>query len=466
MSLRERWFAARNRGALDSVGCVDASQCPRQSPRHQRTKEERFMTKEPARQGRRIGRRTVLGAAGAGLAMGGFPAILRAQGGGAIKVGVPTILSGRVALLGTSSVGGLKSVFDKVNAAGGINGRKIELVVRDSKGQPQEAAKVTRDLINNDGCQIIIDGEASSGAFAVHEVIREIGVLCIHTNSETSSLTADPKLHIPTAFRTARQGIHDAIGGGDYAARISKAKGLKKWVTCSPDYAYGRANTAEFMEYAKHFDPAIQVIEESWPKLFQPDYTEVVTKVLNAKADAMYSALWGGDLVAFIDQGNLYGVFEKLTCFMVNLGDYGVVDEVKQFPPGVHSGGRYNRTVPPTPENQAWYEEYVKANKAKPTNWSWENAVAAQMVVEALKATNGDTNGKKLAEVVKGMKIKSPFGVDGTVTMRAEDHTLVNYVIGYGLSQPKDPYIKDFQTSAWEPIHELEKQWKKKQGYA
>jgi len=413
-------------------------------------------------------RRRLIKAAGAtaAAATAGFPAILKAQGGGTIKIGVPTILSGRVALLGTSSVGGLKTVFDKVNASGGINGKKIELVVRDSKGQPQEAAKVTRDLINNDGCQIIVDAEASSGAFAVHEVIREVGVLCIHTNSETTSLTADPKLHVPTAFRTARQGIHDAIGGGEYAARISKAKNLKKWVTCSPDYAYGRSNTAEFMEYAKHFDGSIQVIEESWPKLFQPDYTEVVTKVLNAKADAMYSALWGGDLVSFIDQGNLYGLFDKLTCFMVNLGDYGVVDEVKQFPEGVHSGGRYNRTVPATPENEAWYQEYVKLNKSKPTNWSWENAVAAQMLVEALTKTSGDTNGKKLAEVIKGMTIKSPWGADGTLTMRAEDNTLINYIIGYGLSQPKEPFISAFQSSNWPAIIELEKQWKKKQGYA
>ncbi|TAJ89929.1 ABC transporter substrate-binding protein [Reyranella sp.] len=416
---------------------------------------------------RRTGRRQILKGAGALATAGviGMPAIVKGQSG-AIKIGVPTILSGRVAVLGQTSVGGLKVVFDKVNETGGINGRKIELVVRDSKGAPQEAAKVTRDLINNDGCQIIIDAEASSGAFAVQEVIREIGVLCIHSNSETSSLTADPKLHVPTAFRTARQGIHDAIGGGDYAAKIAKAKGLKKWATCSPDYAYGRSNTAEFMEYAKHFDGNIQVVEESWPKLFQPDYTEVVTKVLNAKADAMYSALWGGDLVAFIDQANLYGLFDKQASFMVNLGDYGVVDQVKQFPQGVYSGGRYNRTVPPTKENEEWYQNYVKTQKHKPTNWSWENDVAAQMVVEALKKTNGDTNGKKLAEVIKGMTIKTQFGVGGSVTMRAEDNTLVNYIIGYGVSLSKEPYIADFQTSPWEPIYELEKQWKKKQGYA
>ena len=104
----------------------------------------------------------------------GAPAISRAQTG-AIKIGVPTILSGRVAILGQTSVGGLKVVFDKFNEAGGINGRKIEMVVRDSKGAPQEAAKVTRDLINNDKCEIILDAEASSGAFAVQEVIRESG---------------------------------------------------------------------------------------------------------------------------------------------------------------------------------------------------------------------------------------------------------------------------------------------------
>jgi len=162
-----------------------------------------------------------------------------------VKIGMPTILSGRVAQLGTSSRNAVMLEVDKINAAGGLAGRQIEMVIRDSKGQPQEAARVARDLVNTDGCELLIDAEASSGAFAVHEVARDLGVLCIHTNSETSSLTADPKQHIPNAFRTARQGVHDSIVGGSYAATIAKAKGLKKWATCSPDYAYGRDTTAE-----------------------------------------------------------------------------------------------------------------------------------------------------------------------------------------------------------------------------
>ena len=92
----------------------------------------------------------------------------------------------------------------------------------------------TRQLINGDGCEIIIDAESSAGAFAVQEVIRELKVLCVHTNSETSSLSADPKIRVPTAFRAARQGIHDAIVSATYAANIAKAQaGSKTWMSCS-----------------------------------------------------------------------------------------------------------------------------------------------------------------------------------------------------------------------------------------
>ncbi len=233
------------------------------------------------------------GAAVAGSAIAGFPFVSHAQNK-PIKIGVPTILSGRVAMLGQASVNALRMEFDKFNATGGLNGRLVELVVRDSKGQPQEAARVARELVTADGCEIIIDAEASSGAFAVHEVARDLGILVIHSNSETSSLTADPKLRVPTAFRCARQGIHDAVVGGAYAARVAKEKGLKRWMTVSPDYAYGRDTTAEFLEYAQFFNKDIEVTGQVWPKLFQADYSEVITRLLSGKPQAIYSALWGG----------------------------------------------------------------------------------------------------------------------------------------------------------------------------
>jgi len=88
-----------------------------------------------------VSRRSTLALMGAGAMTIATPWVARAQAK-TIKIGMPTILSGRVAQLGTSSRNGAMIEVDKVNAAGGLAGRQIEMVIRDSKGQPQEAARV------------------------------------------------------------------------------------------------------------------------------------------------------------------------------------------------------------------------------------------------------------------------------------------------------------------------------------
>ena len=412
----------------------------------------------------RLNRRSLLkGAAASTVGILAAPMVARAESK-SIKIGMTTILSGRVAQLGTSSRNAVMMEVEKINAAGGLAGRQIEMVIRDSKGQPQEAARIARELINTEGCELLIDAEASSGAFAVHEVARDLGMLTLHTNSETSSLSADPKLRLPNAFRLARQGVHDAIVGGAYAAKVAKAKGLTKWMTTSPDYAYGRDTTAEFMTYVKYFNPDVEVVGEAWPKLFQPDYTEVLTKILQTKPQALYSCLWGGDLTAFIDQGNIYALFQQTETFAVNMADYTALTAVKNLPKGIHSGDRYIKTFPNTPENAAWGDAYRAKYNEYPTNWSWENASAMHFLAAAAKKANS-ADGAKLAEALTGLTIESPFGTDGHVTLRADDHTIVGYAIGWGTTIPSEPYVTDMTAGDWKQIFELEADWKKKKNY-
>jgi branched-chain amino acid transport system substrate-binding protein len=411
-----------------------------------------------------ISRRAVVkGATATAIGVIATPMISRAQAK-TIKIGMPTILSGRVAQLGTSSRNAVMLEVDKVNAAGGLAGRSIEVVIRDSKGQPQEAARVARELVNSDGCEILIDAEASSGAFAVHEVARDLKVLCLHTNSETSALTADPKQRIPNAFRVCRQGIHDSIVGGAYAAKVANAKKLTKWMTCSPDYAYGRDTTAQFVEYLKHFKSDVEVVSEAWPKLFQPDYTEVVTKVLQTKPQALYSCLWGGDLTSFIEQGNIYALFTQTETFAVNMADYTALTVVKNLPKGIHSGNRYIKTFPKTLQNAAWADAYRAKFNEYPTNWSWQNATAINFLAAAAKTAN-TTDGAKLAEALRGLTIDSPFGSNGKLTIRAEDQTLVGYAVGWGPTIPTEPYVPEVTAGDWKQIIELEAAWKKKNNY-
>jgi branched-chain amino acid transport system substrate-binding protein len=410
-------------------------------------------------------RRNFIKAAGALTVTGlGFPYISRAQDR-PIKIGIPTILSGRVAQLGISSRNAIMMEVDKFNAAGGLGGRKIEIIARDSKGKPDEAANNTRQLVNADGCEIILSAESSAGAFAVQEVIRELKVLCIHTNSETSALSADPKIRVPTAFRAARQSIHDAIVSASYAGHVAKAKGLKTWMSCSPDYAYGRDNTSLFMEYLKKFHPEVEVVGEAWPKLFQADYTENITKILQVKPQALYSALWAGDLVSFVDQSGIYNLFAQTSLFAINMADYTTLTAVKNLPQGIHSATRYLKTFPTGAENAAWADAYKAKYGDYPTNWSWENSLAMTFLTTAMKKTNS-TDSTKLADAIRGMKVKTPFGADGTITMRAEDQTTIGYALGWGTTIPKEPYVPNVTPGDWKAILEHEVEWKKKMGYA
>jgi len=91
-----------------------------------------------------LSRRSTLALIGVGAATFAAPWVARAQAK-TIKIGMPTILSGRVAQLGTSSRNAVLLEIDKVNAAGGLAGRQVEMVIRDSKGQPQEAARIARE---------------------------------------------------------------------------------------------------------------------------------------------------------------------------------------------------------------------------------------------------------------------------------------------------------------------------------
>lgn len=393
----------------------------------------------------------------------GFPAISLAQNK-PIKIGVPTILSGPIAVVGISTSNSIKMVAKKFNDAGGLKGRPIELVIRDSKGNPQEAARVSRELVNNDGCEILLDCEASSGAFAIHEVARDLGVLCMHAVAETSSLSADPKMRAPNIFRSSRQSIHDIVAGAHFGVQLSKENKLKKWMSISPDYAYGRSITDQFFDYMKRFGADIEVTGQQWPKLGQPDFSEYITRLAQRKPNAIFSAVYGGDLVSLIQQGNNFGLFKGLTFFSTNMADYPVLNAIKNPPESVYSGNRYLRSVPNTKANYDWGTEYHKAYGDFPTNWSWETDLGLNFILAGLKAV-GKMDGKAIADAIRGMTIKSPFGANGEVTMRAEDQTVINYAIGWGKLIKQEPFMPKPVLADWSFILKEELEWKKENKY-
>jgi branched-chain amino acid transport system substrate-binding protein len=407
---------------------------------------------------------TTAGAAAAGATLGPLVPGPRAYSAEPITVGFVSIFSGRVASLGETGFRGLELALDEINAAGGLVGRQVKAIRQDSAGKIEDAVRVAREFVTRDRVTLLMDHSSSREAFAVREVSRDLKMVTMVTASETTELTADPKARTPYTFRAARQTIHDGIVAGNYAAGLVKSKGMTRWYSASPDYAYGRASTEEFFMALKAAAPEVQIVGQAWPKLFEPDYTTFITKMLQDKPHGCYSALWAGDLVTFVEQGGLYGLFDQVGFFGINLADYSVLKALKRVPAGMHSGSRYLTNVPDSPANKGFGERYEKKFKELPTNWSQECYTGMLFLAEAVRKTNS-TKSDDLVKALEGLTVKAPWGVDGTVTMRKRDHTIVNYATAWGPTQPQSPWVPKTTGIGWDKIQTQEDAYLKSKGW-
>ncbi len=164
-------------------------------------------------------------ASAAALLVGG-PAIAQ----NTIKVGVPMPLSGPAALYGEPAVKGMRMFVDEINAAGGVLGKKIELVVRDSKASADEAVRVSREMILKEEVQFLVGTLTSAEGPAVSTIAKENKIILIAPIPKTDQLTAEKNLH-PYVFRTA---ANTTMEGRSAAEIIATWKDVKKVATIAP----------------------------------------------------------------------------------------------------------------------------------------------------------------------------------------------------------------------------------------
>src|SRR5689334_20134145 len=135
-----------------------------------------------------------------------------------IKVGYPMILSGPGALFGEPALKGAQMFVDEINAKGGVLGRKMELVVRDTKGQPDEAVRVAREMILKDNVDFLVGTLTSAEGPAVSVVAKENKIVFIAPIPKTDQLTAADKLH-PYVFRVAANTTMEGRSAAEIVAK-------------------------------------------------------------------------------------------------------------------------------------------------------------------------------------------------------------------------------------------------------
>src|SRR5215469_12487329 len=179
-----------------------------------------------------------------------------------IKVGMPIPLSGPAALFGEPASKGAQMYVDELNAKGGVLGRKIELTIRDSKADANEAVRVARELILKENVDFLVGTLTSAEGPAVSVVAKENKIVFIAPIPKTDQLTAADKLH-PYVFRVAAT---TTIEGRSTAEIVAKWP-VTKIATIAFDYAYGQDVTKAFVDYIKKIKPSVEIVDQEWPKL-------------------------------------------------------------------------------------------------------------------------------------------------------------------------------------------------------
>lgn len=399
-------------------------------------------------------RRTVVSALALSLALAGCGGGDDGGGGGGggepIDLGFISVFSGRIAMLGETGYQGAELAVEHVNEDGGVlDGQELAISNKDTAANPEQAVRAARDFVLQDEVDFLIDGSSSNESFAVSQASPQLETVVISTASEADSLTSEENIQ-PMVFRAARSTALDGVANAQYGETL----GFTNWMSISPDYAYGRDCTDRYFEALEELQPDVQVGNQLWPALFEPDYTPLIQQILQRKPEAVYSCLWGGDLVAFIQQAEPFGLFEQTTFVTPAFADSLVIDALgDKIPAGIHSASRFALGSPPSEANEAFDTEYREKYGEGPTNWAVQGYIGVQLLAKAIEEA-GSTEPEEVATALEGIElVETPWG---DVSLREEDHTLINYDIRWGVTDPARPdYPIEFTfTADWDTILE------------
>ena len=334
------------------------------------------------------------------VAAGLLPAAAAAQS--TIKIGYPMPLSGPASVYGVPITKGAELAVQEINSNGGVLGRKLELLTRDSKASADEAVRLARELIIKNGVDFLSGTLTSAEAPAVSTIAKENKIVFVAPTAKTIQLVAPANLH-PYIFRLAS---NTDIDGRTGASIIAKMKDVKRVATIAPDYAYGRDAVAAFVEYIKKARPDIEIVDQQWPKLGQADFTPFITAQMGKKPDAVFCDVFGGDFVTLAKQAAPLGYFKAINNRLVDGGEVGTTDAAlalgKDYPYGIWSDA-YDPVIWPENEPAAHkaYIEHLKAFTKQEYASGW--AIMGYASILALKAGIEKANSTKSADVAKAM---------------------------------------------------------------
>jgi branched-chain amino acid transport system substrate-binding protein len=324
---------------------------------------------------------------------------------------------------------GWELAVEEVNAAGGVLGRKIEIVSRDDNGNPGDAVRVAEELLSREGAVFLIGTFPSNVGLAVADFAKQRKTLFIAAEPLSDKIVWDAgnaytfRLRTSTYMQTAML-IPDA-------AKLNK----KRWAIVYPNYEYGQSATAAFKKLLTAKQPGVEFVAEQAPPLGRIDAGAVAQALADAKPDAIFSSLFGADLAKFVREGTQRGLFKGVEVFNLLAGEPEYLDPLKEESPDGWYVTGYPWSEIKTPEHTKFLAAYQARFKDYPRLGSVVGYAVVYSAVEAIRKA-GSLDQEKLVAAMKGLKHMTPFG---GIEYRALDHqsTMGAYVGQIGVKDGK-----------------------------
>jgi len=334
----------------------------------------------------------------------------------ALKIGIVDCYSGPASTYTNDVRDGFKLEVKKINAAGGILGRKIEVFTRDSKFKVDLGLSAAKELIYRENVDIMMGTINSALALAISNMCKKEKVPFFVTFSKSAKITG-AKGHRYVFSITE----NTALAGKAAAAGLAKKPYKKYWIA-GDDYEYGHAIADGVWSNLKKMKPGVELLGQSWWKVGEPDFTPYITAILSAKPDAVIVATGGRDCVPFLKAAKATGFNERVPFFMHTATELSTLKPLGlQAPEGVIGTSNYFFYYPDTTANKSFVKKFETAYNRKPAVGAVYGLLAAKFIFGAYKKA-GKVDTEKFIDNVEGMWVNSPVG---KVTMRAYDHQAV-----------------------------------------
>jgi branched-chain amino acid transport system substrate-binding protein len=340
-------------------------------------------------------------------------------------------LSGPAKDNGDRSLIGLEFAAAEINAAGGINGRKVEVVAEDSQSKPDVASRKLQKYLLEKSIDAVIVCSGTPIAKAVVEGTKGQNVVAMLGTMADEATGAEFENHMIRPY------YNTSMSARAIVTYMAQHKKFKKFYLLNQDYSFGHDTGAAFRREIKKQIPDGQVVGEDYFPMFSKDLSPFLTKVKASGAEAILSSAWGSDINLILKQRNELGV--KAIVADMALAPPITLQANLEAAQGAVATDAYVITID-TKENKDFVKRYRE--KYKGTTYPEPDALSVRTYLfttlyaaAAKKAKSVDVD--KIIPAFEGLKEKT---VIGDIWIRPCDHQIQNAMAVVEVNSMKYPF--------------------------